>query len=67
MVSTSEIEFVLLGAIYSTPVWLPICFAAYAMGRREHSIRFWFFLITAEAVALAWTIFLFNASWLLGR
>ena len=66
MVRTSELEFVLLATLYSTPVWMPICFAAYALGRRQQSLRFWFCLVTAEAIALAWTLFLFNASWLLG-
>ncbi len=45
----------------SVSVWTPIVFAAYAIGRRQVTTRFWFCLTTVEAITLLFTMFLMRA------
>ena len=35
------------------PIWVPVVFLAYALGRRQFSLMFLFVAITTEAIALA--------------
>ena len=39
--------------LITVPFWLPIVAAAYAIGKRQFSLRFLFAVITAEALSLA--------------
>jgi hypothetical protein len=37
----------------SSPLWIPIAFAAYAVGRRRFNLKLLFAFLTVEAIALA--------------
>lgn len=39
--------------LISSPLWIPLLFVAYAVGRRQFSLKLLLGLITAEAFALA--------------
>lgn len=43
----------LITLVYSSPIWIPLVFLAYAVGRRRVGLLFFFALITAEAISLA--------------
>jgi hypothetical protein len=44
--------------LITVPLWLPVVAAAYAVGRRQFSLRFLFVVITAEALSLGGVGFL---------
>ena len=46
-------EALLLLFAFSSPIWTPIVFIAFALGRQKFSLAFLFAFITAEAVSLA--------------
>jgi hypothetical protein len=53
--------------LLSSPLWVPIVAAAYAIGRKQFSLRFLFGVITAEAIALGivslWLWWLYHDFW----
>jgi hypothetical protein len=46
------VELLAYAFVLAAPFWIPIAFAAYAIGRRQYGMRFLFALMTAEAVAV---------------
>jgi hypothetical protein len=50
------IVLLLFALLESAPLWIPIAFVAYAVGRRQFSISWLFVFIAAEALGLAITI-----------
>jgi hypothetical protein len=45
----------ILNLLMSGPLWLPLAFAAYAMGRRQLTIRFAVVVFIAELIAIGVT------------
>jgi hypothetical protein len=41
----------LLAFMYSCPLWTPLIFGAYALGKKQFGVAFLFALLTAEAVS----------------
>ena len=39
--------------VAAAPLWLPLAFLAYVMGRRQMSLRLLFFFVTVEAICIA--------------
>ena len=37
----------------AAPLWLPLTFLAYVMGRRQMSMQLFFFFVTVEAICIA--------------
>lgn len=54
----TPIGLVLLLAVTSGVLWLPVVFIAWAIGRRTTSLRFLFVLLALEAACLALAIWL---------
>ena len=53
------VSLVGISLVLSAPVWIPVVFAAYAIGRKQYGLKLLFALVTVEAIALA------AASWLI--
>jgi hypothetical protein len=49
------IVLLLFALLESAALWIPIAFVAYAIGRRQFSIKWLFLFLAAEAVGLAIT------------
>lgn len=47
-------DFIAYGSLFllTTPIWFPVVAAAYALGRRQFSLKFLFFVVTLEAFIL---------------
>jgi hypothetical protein len=51
-------RILIISMVFGSPVWLPIVFAAYAIGRRQFSLLVLFLLLTAEAVSITAMVWL---------
>jgi hypothetical protein len=51
---SSKFSLVAFGVLVGAFIWIPIVFAAFAVGRRKVGLRFFFALTLIEAIAL-WT------------
>ena len=49
-----------VAALLSVPVWLPLVFVGYAMGRRKFSLSLVFLLVTLEAASLGLVLWWFR-------
>jgi len=57
-------EMFLRYAAYSAFIWVPLVFAAYALGRRRLSLWFFLTLTAAEAIAVLLAIWIYHGWWL---
>jgi len=53
-----------LAASFASCLWLPLVFGAYAIGRRQFSLRLFFGFCTVECLAIAWWFCVFK-QWLM--
>jgi hypothetical protein len=53
---------VFVSLLLSSPLWVPVAFFAYAVGRRQYSLQalFAFFILEAVSLAVAVTTFALN-------
>ena len=49
-----------LATVVSLPVWVPLVFLAYAIGRKTYSLRLLFVLVTVEAICIGFVLWALN-------
>jgi hypothetical protein len=52
-------HWMVFSLVASSPLWVPIAFACYAIGRRQYGMRFMLALATAETIAIVVSCALF--------
>jgi hypothetical protein len=61
---TNKLSYYFHETVIMSVVWIPIVFAAFAIGQRKVGLRFLFALITTEAVACYLSQLVRNGAWL---